>query len=255
MTIIELDAGEHRRALQMLANYPLFEGATASSVETIVSAARMFRSPQGARVRLEGTEIMAVHFLLDGCVRVIHEHGRLEFTPKILAAPCHFGDLQAIAGLTTAMQSVEVVTEAIIAEVPWSAIREVLISDHPVCLAWLESFAEQFLLTVDANRHTMFSSLRGRVANVLLSYGEAVGRPASGGVELPVSLSRDQLARHVGSVKRVVIKVMQELAHAGLVDVRGSTMFVRAEELVRETLPRRLGLTQKTSKPRRLQRR
>src|SRR5213075_758265 len=95
-----------------------------------------------------------------------------EFTPKILAAPNHFGDVERIAGGSVNGQSVEVLEASIVARVPWSCIKAMLVDDHQACIGWLEGLASQFVYTIDADRHHVFTGLSGRVANVILSYAD-----------------------------------------------------------------------------------
>jgi CRP-like cAMP-binding protein len=128
--------------------------------------------------------------------------------------------------------------------VPWARIRSVLLEDHRACLGWLEGLASQFVYTIDADRHNVFSGLPGRVANVILSYAEVFGRPGKNGVELSIPLSREQLARQVGSVKRSVLRVLKSFQENGTLSNLDSRLLIRKpERLIAETLPRRIGLS------------
>src|SRR5262245_47438522 len=85
---------ERRSAIQALANYALFERASTTSIEAIISGASFQEMAAGSMLLEEGTPADRVCFVLSGVVRIFHTgpEGR-QFTPKILQAPNHFGDL------------------------------------------------------------------------------------------------------------------------------------------------------------------
>jgi CRP/FNR family transcriptional regulator len=240
-----LSEEERRNAIQTLANYVLFERAGALSIECIVQNAVLEHVAAGTILLYEGCPADQVYFVLSGVVRVYHTapDGR-QFTPKIMRAPNHFGDLELLAGAATNGQSVAVVSQAVVARVPWSAIRRCLREDHLLCLAWLSGISSQFVYTIDADRHNVFSGLTGRIANVLLSYADVFGRRTRRGIALDVELSRGQLANQVGSVKRAVVRVVQDLIRRGALADEGEGLLVKdPERLLAETLPRRIGIT------------
>ncbi len=235
---------ERRSAIQALANYALFERASTTSIEAIISGASFQEMAAGSMLLEEGTPADRVCFVLSGVVRIFHTgpEGR-QFTPKILQAPNHFGDLELLAGAAVNGQSVTVLSEATVAMVPWSVLRECLLTDHSLCIAWLAGISSQFLYTIDADRHHVFVGLPGRIANVLLSYADVFGQQSKRGTELTIDLSREQLANQVGSVKRAVVRVMQEFVQRGWLGSAGTRLVLKERAcLLAQTLPRRLGL-------------
>ena len=239
-----LSAEEKRAAIQSLANYALLEQASGESVESIVQSASFSRVPAGSMLLVEGTAADRICFVLSGVVRIFHTgpQGR-QFTPKILRAPNHFGDLELLAGAGINGQSVAVIADAVVATVPWCALRECLLADHALCLAWLAGISSQFLYTIDADRHHVFVGLPGRIANVLLSYADVFGRQHRSGIQLDVELTREQLANQVGSVKRAVVRVVQEFVERGWIGSEGTRLVLKQRAaLLAQTLPRRLGL-------------
>jgi CRP/FNR family transcriptional regulator, cyclic AMP receptor protein len=239
-----LSIEERRAAIQALANYALLEHASGASIESMVQAASFQRLPVGSMLLVEGTAADRICFVLGGVVRIFHTgpEGR-QFTPKILRAPNHFGDLELLAGGDVNGQSVEVLDEVTVAIVPWPVMRELLLRDHLLCAAWLSGLASQFLYTIDADRHHVFVGLPGRIANVLLSYADVFGRPTRSGVELEHDLTREQLANQVGSVKRAVVRVVQDFVAKGWIASHGPRLVLKERAaLLAQTLPRRLGL-------------
>ncbi len=242
---------ERTRALQLFANYPLLEHASAASIETIISEAEIGEAELGTRILVEGERPFAVTFLLEGSARIYHglADGR-EFTPKILSAPNHFGDIELISGFEVNGQSVELLGRSIIAIVPWSALRRVLLGDHAACVGWLTGLASQFVYTIDADRHNVFCGLSGRIANVLLSYADVFRDAAREGIEVCVPLSLAQLAKQVGSVKRSILRVLGEFKDRGILHAGASGLVIsHPEALASETLPGGLGLRHEARGP------
>jgi CRP/FNR family transcriptional regulator len=195
-------------------------------------------------VTVSDPESPRVTFVLAGAVRVFHRlpDGR-EYTPKILEAPNHFGDVQPLAGLEVHVQSVEIVRDAELGLVPWAVVRDVLRNDHACALAWLSGIASQFVYAIDSDRHNALADLPGRVANVLLSYAERFGQPSKAGVAIDAPLSKEKLARHVGSIRRSVIRVLRTFEEQKVLDAKGAGIVVRSTEGLRSaTLPSRLGI-------------
>jgi CRP/FNR family transcriptional regulator, cyclic AMP receptor protein len=247
-TMHAIDERERPRAIQALANHPVFERATPQSIERLVRNAELSKGARGELIIREGEPPRAVTFVLEGVVRIYHvaQDGR-EFTPKILSAPNHFGDVELIAGHEWNGQSVELLGDGIVASIPWDTIREILLSDHAVCAAWLAGLASQFVYTIDADRHNVFSGLPGRVANVLLSYAEVFGRETKRGLEIELPLSLERISKEVGSVKRSILRVLKSFESGGLVEGGRAQLIIRSARALKEqTLPRRLGLMHAT---------
>jgi CRP-like cAMP-binding protein len=137
-----------------------------------------------------------------------------------------------------------------VAQVAWEVLRGLLATDHALALAWLEDLALQFLHTADAVKQVAFGGLPARIANVLLSYADAAPEPEAD-PQAPVSLdiNHHQLAQHVASPRRSVIRVMQQL-HRGLVTADGGRLRLRDRGKLAELLcGRRLGLAHRGRRP------
>ncbi len=236
-----------RDGLQRLANHPLLAPASVASVETILKAARIAEHVPGACLLQEGADERTVKFLLRGVARIQHvADGRL-YTPKLLQAPGHFGELETLAGFGPSRQSVTAVSGCLVASVAWAVIEPLLRTDNAMCFAWLRALGQQFVFTIDADRHNVFTPLAGRMANALLSYADAFGVPERAGVLVRHTLSLQDIADTVGSVKRVVLRVLQGWAKQ---DVIASTpdgaLIKRIDVLRKATLTGRLGLLHAT---------
>jgi CRP/FNR family cyclic AMP-dependent transcriptional regulator len=248
-----LDATRRQRAYQSLGNHALLEHASADTVERFLAGLRLYALPAGARLLEEGKPAHAVFFLVGGAVRIVHQHDEAAFVPKVLAAPCHFGHMELIAGALEAFQSVDVVSDAVVAELPWSCARELLLDDHAFSLAWLEDLAQQMLHTAEAIRHFAFGDLSARIAGVLHSYAElsAADPDPEAAVSIPFALSLNTLSRHVASPKRSVVRIVQSLQAERLLDHdKHGMLTVPSRARLASKMPfRRLGLAHRGRLP------
>jgi CRP-like cAMP-binding protein len=64
-----------------------------------------------------------------------------------------------------------------------------------------------------------------RIASLLLSLGERVGRPSAEGFEIPLRLSRQEIAAMVGTTVETTIRIMSQWGRSGLV-ITGEGRFV-----------------------------
>jgi CRP-like cAMP-binding protein len=132
--------------------------------------------------------------------------------------------------------------------VPLPLLIELLESDHGLCLSWLFSVARQHAVTIDADRQSMFGGLMARVANLLLSYGEAFGAKSDGMTAIDHPLSYATLAQDAGCTRRRAITVAQDLARQGLVKAVSGGWLIRSDRLRQALQPGRLSLTYSAAK-------
>ena len=244
MPLLELSPEDRHKALQRLASYPPLDEAGRETVETLLKTASYGSARPGTILLEEGAPGGPIFFLLSGVVRIFHtkSHGR-EFTPKMMRAPNHFGELDLLTSQHVLRQSVEVVSDAMLASVDYRVLIKLLKSDHEFCFGWMKALARQFLFTIDASRHYAFMGLSGRIANYLLSYADAFGTTHGTRVEVTKHLSRNDLALQVGSTKRAVLRVIQQFEAKGLIETFQEGFVIHDVESLRSsTLVGRLGL-------------
>jgi CRP-like cAMP-binding protein len=121
-------------------------------------------------------------------------------------------------------------------------LRRCLEDDHGLCLAWLYSVARQHSVTIDSDRQNVFGGLQARLANVLLSYGDAFGQADGQLLGIDHPLSYNKLAHQVGCTRRTIIRVMNQLQRFGAVKRAGDCWVIDAERLAHELTPGRLSL-------------
>ncbi len=238
LTMKPLDPSDVRAHQMRLANYPLFEAARPATVTSLVRGASYFACDPGQRLCTAGAPISDVHWVLHGVVRLFHvDAGGNAFTAKLMAAPNHIGDLQRLAGGERYGGHAECLTECVVAIVPYSVLRSALDDDHQLALAWLSAMASQFAVTIGLSQHNLFSDVVGRIAHFLLSYSDALATVMSASDASWVAMSRDELAKSCGAVRRSAIRAVQDLETAGAIHVEPTGVRIVDRENLRRFVP------------------
>jgi CRP-like cAMP-binding protein len=145
---------------------------------------------------------------------------------------------------------VRVVTQACVAEVSWKCAQDLLSADHALSLAWLEDLAFQFLHTADTVKQVIFGDLTARIVNVLLSYADALDEHTNTVNTATVDISHHQIAEHVASPRRSVIRAMRQLNEDGLVaQVEGKLVLLDLRKLEQKLHGPRIGMTHSARLP------
>lgn len=240
-----LDATERERAewVNVVANMRVLSEASAETVEQLIRNARFERRPAKTVVVRATDAPEHLHFLIVGTVRVFQARGELQYTPKILTAPTHFGELAPLAGLPHHQSNLETLTEAVTAHVPFACFEARLALDSALCRAWLYSVARQFAVTIDYLKQNVFSGLEARIGNVLLSYSEAFGQDREEGWRtVGYGLSYAELAAQTACSRRAAINVMNAMQAAGVARATDEGWHIQPKALLEELLPGRLSL-------------
>lgn len=203
---------------------PVFAAAGESACCELARACPATIHPPGTQVVEAGAPADALRVLLQGTVRVFHRmpDGR-EVVVKLLRAPALLGDAEVLQGIP-AMEHVEAVDEIALAAVPAARYLE-LLRLHPA--AAVEHLRQQAgaRCVSSRNERLLFASLEQRMANLLLSYADYFGEPGDGQeVVIGCRLPHPLIARSLGTVRRVVVKMMSRWTRLGLVASRGSQL-------------------------------
>lgn len=239
------DSTERERSewVNAVANMWVFAEANQETTQLVISNAVFRRRRAGDRLVDARAATGKVHFLISGIVRVFQEQSDLQYTPKLLSAPAHFGDVAALAGLPHAQSSLEMLTNGVTAEVSFALIETRLAVDPALCRAWLYSLSRQFAVTIDYLKQNIFGGLPARIANVLLSYAEVFGAEIEPGWRsVGFELSYADLARQTACSRRAAINTMNAMQETGAARQTESGWQIQPELLLEELLPGRLSL-------------
>ena len=129
----------------------------------------------------------------------------------------------------------EVVVDADLLAITPSVVRGLADRDVRVARALLQELSERAAAFAAETGGSAFATVRQRVARGLLD--GAVVAPKAGG-ELVVSMSQQELADAVGTVREVVVRSLRGLRRAGLIETRRHGIRIGAyERLLAEAYP------------------
>lgn len=239
------DVTERERAewVNTVANMRVLSEASSETVEQLIGSATFLRREAGEVVVRAREGPPRLHFLITGVLRVFQERGELQYTPKILTAPAHFGELAALAGLPNQQSNLEALSPGVTAQVPFELFEARLAADPALCRAWLYSVSRQFAVTIDYLKQNIFGGLAARVANVLLTYADVFGRDTGEGWRsVGYALSYAELARQTACTRRAIINTMNAMQEAKVARQTDQGWEIQPQILLEELLPGRLSL-------------
>lgn len=203
----------------LLPLWPPLRTCAPATLERLAQTAIARRFGAGERVLAAGEAPDQVLLFDEGVVRVFHAQGPgVEFTVKLIRAPCAAGLVEVITGNPWAA-SIEALAPCSGVGLLAAEIRAALDRDPVLARAALSDLAGRFESTIRSNRHLGFDDCETRVLRVLLEYADHFGRPVPTGLEVRFALSRERLAREVGAARRSIDRALADLKEEGLVEL------------------------------------
>jgi len=170
-----------------------------------------------------------VYFLLEGTVRLYKIYGDYkEATTALLAEGDLFGEL----GLQETRRQntfAEAVTDARVAVVRKSVLKEA-INRHPeFALKLFSSFSERFKQSDETIGSLLNREVSARLVTLLSHLGERFGEPDGSATILKVRLTHQDLANMIFSTREAVSKEMSGFQRAGLIETRNHRIVVNRQ--------------------------
>jgi CRP/FNR family transcriptional regulator, cyclic AMP receptor protein len=203
----------------LLAGSPLFGQFRPDELNRLVSFLRVARYP-ARRVLFRkgdpGTNMMVV---LEGRVQICthSEEGR-EFVVNIINPGEVFGEIALLDGSDRTADAVTMdPCELMVLErrdfVPF-------LRDHPdACMRLLEVLCQKLRWTTGVLEAALFLEGPSRLARVMVHLSSLYGQPVSGGIELRIRLSQQQLANMVGMSRESINKQLGQWRDDGIVAI------------------------------------
>jgi CRP/FNR family transcriptional regulator len=201
----------------------------------LVAGARRIHVPAGSAVRLAGAEGPHLELLIDGFVRIFvtAPDGR-----SLTVRYFRRGALTGVASLFTPRfsmpGSIQALVDSELLAFRPEVVRGLVDRDRGVARALLDELSERVVSFVAEIPGSAFSTVRQRVARHLLD----LASEQQHGQQLVARVSQQALADAVGSVREVVVRVLRELRHEGIIRTsRAGIVIVRPEPLAVELFP------------------
>jgi CRP-like cAMP-binding protein len=111
---------------------------------------------------------------------------------------------------------------------------QALCLEHPrVALKMLKVMATRLRKLVGIIEELSFTTVRHRLAVLLLRLAERKGKPTARGIELTLRASNQELAAHVGTVRELVSRNLSRLQAAGIIQLDGKKVVIPDLEALR----------------------
>ena len=179
---------------------------------------RPVKFPAGAMLFRAGEKASAFFRLETGTVKVLRtaESGR-ELEVARLGPGDFLGEAFALAGWEYSF-SAEAASEAAVRRFEIPKVRKAIASDPEIALFFVDLLARKCVLLSRRVESLGLQTVRQRLAQYLLRSCE--GAPA-GRCTVGLSITKSELARHLGTVGETLSRSMKALSEAGMIEVRG----------------------------------
>ena len=205
----------------MLAGSSLLRNLPEESVSRLTTAARRRTYRRGEVVFHQGDPGDALHFLVDGRVKIVldAESGD-EAVIAILGPGDCFGELSLIDGepRSATVEALEPVQTVSLARSDFITF----LHQNPAALdRLLGSLASMVRRANEGVADLVFLDLEGRLVKKLLELADAHGKAVDGAVEIEVPMTQEDLAAMIGATRASVNKLLGWYEDRGAIQRRG----------------------------------
>lgn len=178
-------------------------------------------------VAVEGEPCRGFFQLLSGRARLFRTgpDGR-EQIMRLLHPGDTFGEVPVFDGGTNPA-SIEALEQCQVVLVPAGAFRRIVDSYPDVAMGLLRHFARRLRSFTELVEQISLQTVQQRVARYLYMSAREEGQPTPEGILVPRTITQQDLAALVGSVREVVSRTLRVLEDDGIVEVRRKEILVR----------------------------
>lgn len=210
-----------RAVHEALARVPYFQSLFPSEVRALVRQGATRTVAQGARVFTEGEPCHGLFVIIEGAVdvRQTSEAGR-EQSLHTEGAGATLGEVPLFDGGGYLASAVAAVPTRLLV-LPRAALLKLCRQQPAVALALLETLARRVRRFAALAADLAFREVTERVARHLEATARAEGRPLMAGTTLELTLTQEQLATRLGTVRELVARALAQLRRSGVIAQRG----------------------------------
>lgn len=207
--------------LRALSASPYFQNIDVTALERLAEAAVTHRYRKNQVLFIEGDTSRTLHFIVSGLVKVyqLTRDGR-ERIDTILGAGELTGAIAFCDGASYPV-SAEIVEDAHIALFRWEDFDDIARGNADVLYALLKLMAKR-LRQSQADIHALaLHSATARLAAKLLDLADAFGKVNDVGIEIQLTLNREQLGALVGTSRETTTRVLRQFEQDQVVQLDG----------------------------------
>jgi CRP/FNR family cyclic AMP-dependent transcriptional regulator len=226
--------GRNMNRVDFLKKIPYFKGLSDQELEVIANVMREKTYPRGYILFHEGEFGEAVHFVMEGRVKIykVSEDGREHIL--YMAIP---GDIFAEVILFNEVNypaTAEVMEDTRIAYIRNEDLENVLKANPAMAVAIIKVLNKRLMDAQQQVKNLALHNSHGRTAQMLVRLAEERGRKTGEGVELDLNMSRQELANMVGTTRETVTRVLMSFKKYKVIDIDKTTILIRDMEKLRE---------------------
>ena len=136
-----------------------------------------------------------------------------------------FGEL-AMFDPTYRRSTAAAVTDARLAAIAHSDLRDVLVRRPTVALVLLKELAQRLRLITDTTTDLIFTDVPGRVAKALLDLADKFGVRQADGIQVTHDLTQEELAQLVGASRETVNKALADFVGRGWIQLSAKSVLI-----------------------------
>jgi len=184
-------------------------------LERLLADASQVTYPVGTAMHSAPRRLPQLSLMLDGLARLyLLSLGGRQVTVRYVRPGGVIGTAAFVSGPSPV--SLQMLTDCTLVSFNTRTLREIARTDATVALALAKEVAERLYDTLDVVTGTAFASVRERVAYHLLE----IAASRQQGATLVATVTQQELADAVGSVREVVARVLRNLRAEGLLATR-----------------------------------
>lgn len=216
-----------------LKHIPLFQDLSETELKFLLDrAVKLFYSP-GQSIFVEGDPCEGLYVIESGRVKIFRTspNGR-EQVLTIEGAGASIAELPVFDG-GDYPASAAAATGSTLLHIRKKDFQELCLAHPQVALKVVKVVGSRLRTMVDLINELSFSSVRHRVAALLLRLAEDRGKAAGGGIVLTLPSTNQELAAQIGTVRELVSRNLGRLQNIGIIRLNGRKVTVRDLESLR----------------------
>lgn len=204
----------------------LFEGLNDAALAALEPAVTLRTLPKGQVLFLENDPCHAFYAVRTGAAKVykLAPDGR-EYVVMIARAGETFAEVPAFDGGAYPANA-ETLEESELYEIEATRFREILRKDPGVALALLADMSTRLRAYTRQIEDLTFRNVSNRLADYLLRAARAGGEEREDGIHVQLTMSQQELAANIGTVREIVSRSLRKLEQAGLISHKGKHIVI-----------------------------
>ncbi|SCY67385.1 Crp/Fnr family transcriptional regulator [Alkaliphilus peptidifermentans] len=212
---------------EILKKIPAFSTLSNENLEKIkdITLERNFR--KGTIVFMEGDPGEAFYFIKSGKIKVFKTtaDGR-----ELIFAILGDGDVFAEVTLFNDMNypaSAEVLEDASIGMISNKALEDLVVKNSNIALGIIKVLSKKLFNSQQKVKELALGDTYMRTAQMIIKLSDEHGVSTEGGIELKLSISRQELANMIGTARETVSRALGQFKKEGSIDISGKKIIVK----------------------------